>query len=191
MSTHWTNRDGVAIAWSDLDDRHLWNIVRMLTRDARSLARAQRLSNEKIRQLIRAREELLSDEYISRREVAEARYGWRVSAQRKRATLSLAVDEVARRGLLPTVDDLRVAWDRVCGGDGGPNVATDPAKRPWCLVELWVGFRGVPTFTSEWLAAQRQLTPASTEGRGGSPKPLLATAAGVAHEATTQTPATL
>jgi hypothetical protein len=139
-----------------LDDRHLWNIVRMLTRDARSLTRALKLSNKKVRQMIRAREELPSGEYISRREIAETRYGWQVSAQRKRAALSLAVDEVSRRGLLPTVDDLRVAWDRACGGAGGPNVADDPKKRPWCLVELWVGFRGVPAVSAEWLARARE-----------------------------------
>jgi hypothetical protein len=152
----WKTADGRVLAWTDIDDRHLWNIVRMLTRNARSLTQAQKLSNEKIRQLIRAREELPSDEYISRHEITDERTLYRIAAERKRAALSLAVDEVARRGLLPTVDELRVAWDRVCGGDGGLDISDDPEHRPWCLVGLWVGFRGVSTTTPEWLAAQQQ-----------------------------------
>lgn len=98
-ATHWATKDGRVLAWSDIDDRHLWNIVRMRVREVR------------------------------------------------------AYRKLARSDLLPTVEDLRVAWDRACGGNGGLNHADDPEKRPWCLVELWVGYRGVPTTTPEWLAA--------------------------------------
>lgn len=166
MSTHWTTRDGVKIAWSDLDDRHLWNIVRLLTRDARMHTRAAERSDAEMHRArierFEAAGDLLSVQYLRRRGVENSAASYRITrrmhradAHSKRRALSLAVDEVARRGLLPTVDDLRVAWDRACGGDGGPNVADDPVKRPWCLVELWVGFRGVSTFTPEWLAAQQ------------------------------------
>lgn len=115
MSTHWTNRDGVAIAWSDLDDRHLWNIVRMLTRRIREMVAlhtgpAEPL-NEWLRQRLAAWDWLATNE---RRDVRRrARRDMRKLVAASRASLSQAVDEVARRELLPTVDDLRVAWDRV------------------------------------------------------------------------------
>jgi hypothetical protein len=93
-----------------------------------------------------------------RRVRRHVRRGARAALHRRRPQMLAAFAELARRDLLPTVEDLRVAWDRACGGNGGPSHADDPEKRPWCLVELWVGYRGVPTFTPEWLAAQRTAT---------------------------------
>jgi hypothetical protein len=67
---------------------------------------------------------------------AERRGGWCEKLQDERMC---AVDELDFRGLLPTVEDLRVAWDVACGGQGGPDIE----RRPWCLVELWTKYRPV------------------------------------------------
>ena len=76
----------------------------------------------------------------------------RNAAMYNRLRLSFVIDELAHRGLLPTSAELHVAWDRACGGAGGPDIADDPEKRPWCFVELWVAFRGESTLSPEYAA---------------------------------------
>jgi hypothetical protein len=161
MSTHWTTKNGEKIAWADIDDRHLWNIARMLVRKIREKVKLCTGPAETLNEWLRVRlaiwEQLNSIERAAMRR--HARRDMRKLVAVSRASLSQAIDELTRRGLIPTTEDLRVAWDRACGGAGGPNHADDPEKRPWCLIELWVGYRGVPTFTPEWLAAQQQVSP--------------------------------
>lgn len=160
MST-WKTADGRTLACPDIDDRHLWNIVRLQVRRIRETVKLHTGPAEDLNEWLRLRLSVWDDVHDANELRAfrrHARRDMRKSVAAMRGALSHAIDELARRNLLPTAEELHVAWDRVCGGDGGPDLSDDPKMRPWCLVELWVGFRGVPTFTPEWLAEQQAIT---------------------------------
>lgn len=155
----WTTNDGRVIAWADLDERHLWNIVRMLVRQARKFVRSAARTDVEINEALANRctspEAAERVRKRGRRRVATVarvhREAMQKRAAKKRRDISIAIDELAHRGALPDLDDLRAAWDRACGGDGGPNDADNPERRPWCLVELWVGYRGASTLSPGYL----------------------------------------
>lgn len=153
ITEYWRTRDGQSIRWADLETRHLWNIARMLVRQCRHELRLSEAPRRVFdQQWMRKRlgsAWLLYTEQDKEALRRSARGAMRRRAFEHRAKLTTAIDEINYRGALPTWDALRVAWDRACGGDGGPNVADDPEHRPWCLIELWVGFRGEPTTSAE------------------------------------------
>lgn len=164
----WTTREGQVIAWADIDDRHLLNIVRMLTRAVRKYTANIARPDEEIVEHYARRLEANGEGYYAadlrrRNPLGKARtattFRLLLAAERTktRKTLCIALDEVEYRGLLPTLDDLRVAWDRACEA----GAADDPKQRPWCLIELWVGFRGESTLSPEWQLANAGLTGAT------------------------------
>lgn len=165
MST-WKTADGRTLAWSDIDDRYLWNIVRLLVRRVRQCQRLIEGTAEQLDAHIASSLDAKTLAKWNDADISVRKRTRRDVRRRSRKALKLclvhlptAFDEVTRRSLWPTIDDLHVAWDRVCGGDGGPDLSQDNERRPWCLIELWVGFRGVPTYTPEWLASQQQVSP--------------------------------
>jgi hypothetical protein len=104
----WTTREGEFIRWADIDTRHLWNVVRMQARAARKMTRMA---------------EEPTDERVFRKALL------RMEARRKRLAVGIALDELDFRGLLPTIADLHVAWDRACGAiPGTVNVADDSVE---------------------------------------------------------------
>jgi len=167
MSDVWITKDGEHIPWSELTDRHLLNIVRLLTRLMRAYRREMALPWDELNKVILS---CVPEARRSRRfvrtltdnepDAARWRQAWRHAIRREVRTLTKKVArafaEVEARGLMPTQADLHVAWDRVCGGAGGEDLSEDPAKRPWCLVELWVGFRGESTLSDEYAAKLRE-----------------------------------
>lgn len=118
-SATWTTADDKSLKWSEIKDSHLLFIVRHLVRRARQMPR----DTPSI---------VIDGEVI--------RFDQRSRARRQ---LSIAVDEVAWRGLLPTLDELRVSWDRAHSREqlSDKIKRDDPMTGPWCLVDLWVGYQ--------------------------------------------------
>lgn len=170
ITEHWTTKDGERIAWADLETRHLWNIARLLVRvvrDWQSLCdNSDFLRADWLRRMERAHAHMVERhpervaritaqrdrfrEIIATADLTTYRNKTRGSLVRSRREFACAVDELSYRGVLPTWDDLRVAWDRACAA----GAVDDPERRPWCLIELWVGFSGEPTTSAEWEARQ-------------------------------------
>ena len=128
------NPQGYRVDLLVVDDRYLRNLVRRSSRNARHLVL-----------------------HATQRATPVTKY---IALAGHRATLTDAVDECAWRGILPTADDLRVAWDVACSrghvdSDGKPreivHVCAGPVREgeerptwvergPRDLVELWVGY---------------------------------------------------
>lgn len=124
---------GRTVDLKTIDDRYLRNIVRWALRELRK----------------------------ARRERNRAPVSASLRAMAYEQTFGEAIDECAWRGILPTVDDLHIAWDRACARGHVDIHTAEPLtirhtcagpvregdERPmWVeqgprdLVELWVGY---------------------------------------------------
>jgi hypothetical protein len=117
----WRTSDNRQLSWAEIGDRHLWNIVRLLTRrvrerraDAASCLREATHTDDCGPYALAHRREL------SRRAAICSR-----RAQLSQGALYDAIDELDYRGLLPTLRELERACERL----------GTPVPRTW--LEAW------------------------------------------------------
>ena len=101
-------------AWESLDTEHLWSVA------------AWQLN-------VLRRHRGLRYNWLSPNDQVSGRY-----------RLTRAIDELKRRGALPSFDDLRVAWDHACANGLAPVSRRDPyppeGVMPESFVVLWLHF---------------------------------------------------